>query len=148
VVSDPPSDSEALKMRRSEFSSRSQSLDVLVGGKPSTDGLDPEGREGGHDGRVGINNDDISDRDNIVEREVGSTGVLPKRVGIAGLIDANRADAATRFADDIGSQPADAIRHFLKTDLSAARGGFVELLRRGPAVSTKDDVGIHVTCFF
>src|SRR5262245_43460382 len=95
--------------------------------------------------QLGVRPDDhgVGDGDDLVHRQVCARGMPADRLRAGRLVDADGADGAAAFLEDVAPNPAHLIGHFLVADLPRALGGFAELLGRPPAASAQDHVGVH-----
>ena len=93
----------------------------VAGIKPKSPGLVcPSG--------IFVDDDKIADGNDDVAGYVRASGVLAKRRRIGRLIHADRAQSVLGLLRDIGTDPADAIRHLGLSDASTAPGGLLELV--------------------
>src|SRR5215218_9184185 len=82
---------------------------AALGEKPPAGWQGPELRGCG----LGIrpHDDGVSDRDDLVDRQISDLGVLADRLRTARLVDADRADGPVLLAEGVASDPADVLGH-------------------------------------
>src|SRR3954470_24702065 len=124
----------------------SAGVGVHCGAGPPARGRRPRGRSGLRGLRVRPDDDRVGDRDDLVDREVGARGVLADGLGARGLVDADGADRAAAFVEDVGADPADVVGHLVVADLGRPARGLLELGAGAPAATAQDRVELHVVC--
>lgn len=101
------------------------------------------GRGWRRDRLIFFENNETRDRNDVVARQVGATGVFTERVGISGLKNARGADATAGLGGEVGANPANAIGELVPTKACAATRGFFELGWAGEAGAPEDEEGFH-----
>ena len=88
-----------------------------------------------HDHRVG-------DQGDLVGRHAGPRGLLAHLLGAGALVDADGPELARVLLDDVGTDPADVVRHLL-AHLGRAGGGLLEGLHGVPHVTASNRIEVH-----
>ena len=87
--------------------------------------------------------DRVGDRQHLVGGHAHLGRVVADRVGVARLVDADRAEAAVGLLDDVAADPADPVREALLGDRGRPRGCRLELGRRLPGLAPADHEHVH-----
>src|SRR5918992_3020310 len=92
--------------------------------------------------RIGPDDHGVGDRDYLVDRQPGQITVLADRLLAGRLVDADRADRAAVFIEDVAANPAHVVGHLLAGP-GRALGRLLQLLWRLPAAPPEDRVCVH-----
>jgi hypothetical protein len=93
---------------------------------------------------AGRRDDRVAYGEDFIRGETGAARVLAHRLGVRTLINTDGADGTVLFMGHVGSDPANAIGHFVEADSGGTAGGLFQLGWFGPTAAAENDLGVHV----